>query len=61
MAKDRPSFDTFLNDPEFQSDRELLDKYFEHFLTRKEKEAKERKDAEDAKNLTIFDRLFGGL
>lgn len=51
----------FLSDPSHQKDREFLDGYFENFLARKEKAAKEKTDEERRNNPpNIFDRIFGG-
>lgn len=59
--KRKPDLKTFIEDPEFQGDRELLDGYFEHFLSKKEAEAKKKREDEDALNPpSIFDRIFGG-
>jgi hypothetical protein len=61
MAEKKPDLKTFIEDPQFQGDRDLLDGYFEHFLTRKAKEADEKKAADDAKKpKSIFDVIFGG-
>lgn len=59
--KKKPDLKTFIEDPEFQGDRDLLDGYFEHFLSKKEEAAKKKRDEDDAANPpNLFDRLFGG-
>lgn len=57
----KPDLKTFLTDPAFQTDRELLSGFLEDFLTKKEAEAKKKREEESAANPpSIFDRLFGG-
>ena len=61
MAEKKPDLKTFLEDPAFQSDRELLGGFMEHLLTKKAEEARKKKDDEDKLNPpSIFDQLFGG-
>jgi len=60
MPNEYPEFDKFLSDPSFQKDRDFLDKYFENFLSRKQKEAEDKARLENAsKPKNIFDVLFG--
>lgn len=58
---EKPDLKKFLSDPSFQGDRELLEGFFNDYLTRKEAEAKKKREEEDKLNPpSIFDRLFGG-
>lgn len=57
----KPDLQTFLTDPAFQTDRELLGGFVEHLLTKKAEEAAKKREAENAANPpNIFDQLFGG-
>lgn len=61
MAEKRPDLKTFLEDPAFQSDRELFGGFVEHFLTQKEEAARKKREADEIANPpSIFDRIFGG-
>lgn len=61
MAEKKPDLKTFLEDPAFQTDRELLGGFVEHLLTKKAEEAAKKRAEEEAANPpSIFDKLFGG-
>lgn len=56
----RPDLKTFLSDPAYQGDRDLLEGVIENFLTRKAEETRKKKEEDDAKQpKNIFDRMFG--
>lgn len=61
MPEKKPDLQTFLTDPAFQQDRDLLSGFVEDMLTKKAEAARKKKEEEDAKNPpSIFDQLFGG-
>lgn len=60
MPEKKPDLKTFLEDPAFQADRELLGGFVESLLTKKAEEAAKKKAEEDAANPpSIFDIMFG--
>jgi len=57
---DKVDLKKFLSDPAFQGDRELLEGFFNDYLSRKEADAKKKREEEEKLNPpNIFDRLFG--
>lgn len=54
----KPDLKTFLEDPAFQGDRDLLDGYIDHKLQREAAAVAQRREKKE-KPAGIFDALFG--
>jgi hypothetical protein len=56
----KPDLQKFLNDPEFQKDRELMTGFLDDYFTKKKEEADKKKKENPGDAPSIFDTLFGG-